>query len=134
MNICLHTRLHAQASAVDTCKESDIQTLLDWLEEVHHQVMRDIVTAKCQGIFVSGPVALHQFRLESLFLEKTFLICGVNWSFTRQADITHADCVRVPNGSIGIFMAACHQQKQAQRKDINNARIHSYVPKVLEIA
>ena len=93
VNIRVHARLNAQTSAVDSGEESYIQTLFDRFEEVHHQVMGDVVTAKRQCVFIGCPVTLHQFRLESLLFEKTFLISGVDRSFAGQTDVTDADLV-----------------------------------------
>src|SRR5215468_10152717 len=72
VNVCFHARLDAQTSPMDSGQESYIQTLFDRLQKEHHQMMSDVETAKRQGILVSGPVAFHQFGLESLLLEKAF--------------------------------------------------------------
>ena len=53
VNIRFHARLNAQTSAVDSSQESYIQTLLDRLEEIHDEVMGDVIAAKRQCIFVS---------------------------------------------------------------------------------
>src|SRR4029077_9545186 len=74
VNVRFHARLNAQTSAVDSGQKSDIQTLLNRLQKVHHQMMRDVVATKRQCILVSRPVAPHQFGLESLFLEESLLV------------------------------------------------------------
>jgi hypothetical protein len=85
--------LNAQTSAVDSGQKSDIQTLLDRLQKVHHQMMSDVEAAKRQRVLVSRPIALHQFGLESLLLEETLLVSRVDRSLASQADVTDADFV-----------------------------------------
>jgi hypothetical protein len=53
VNIRFHARLNAQTSAVDSGQKSDIQSLFDRLQKVHHQMMSDVVAAKRQCILVS---------------------------------------------------------------------------------
>ena len=93
MNIGFHAGLNAQTSAVDSGQEPYIQTLFNRFEEKHREVMSDVEAAKRQRVLVSCPVALHQFDLEPLFLEKTFFDRDENRRFTRQPDISHADLV-----------------------------------------
>ena len=93
VNVRFHTRLNAQTSAVDPGQESYIQTLFDGLKEVHYQVMSDVVAAERQCVFISRPVALHQFGLESLLLEETLLVSGIDRSFASQTNVTDADLV-----------------------------------------
>ena len=93
MNVCFYPRLDAQTSAVNSGKESYVQTLFDRLQEVHHEVMSDIVVAKGQCVLISCPIAFHQFRLESLLLKKTLLVRGVYRGFASQTDVTDPDFV-----------------------------------------
>src|SRR5207244_5122604 len=58
-----------------------------------YQMMGDVVAAKRQCVFISGPIAFHQFRLESLLLEKAFLVSRVNRSFAGQPDIADTDFI-----------------------------------------
>src|SRR5204863_2046747 len=93
VNICFHACLDTQTPAVNAREEPYIQTLFDRFEEIHHQMMGDVVAAKRQCIFISGPIALHQFRLESLLLEKAPLVSGVNRSFAGQPDVADTDLI-----------------------------------------
>ena len=61
-------------------EEPHIQALLDWFEEIHHQMVRDVVAAEGQVIFVSRPAAFHELRLEAFILEEPLLVGGVNGS------------------------------------------------------
>src|SRR3954449_6664218 len=56
---CLHARLHAQTSPMNSGKESYVQTLFDRLEKIHHQMMSDVIAAQRQCVLVSCPIALH---------------------------------------------------------------------------
>ena len=78
---------------MDSGQEPYIQTLFDRFQEVHHQVMSDVVAAKGQCVFVSCPIAFHQFRLESLLPEEAFLVSDINRSFAGQTDVTDANFV-----------------------------------------
>jgi hypothetical protein len=93
VNIGFHTGLNAQTSAVNSSEKSYIQTLFDRFEEKHHQMMSDVEAAKRQCVFISGPIALHQFWLESFLLEEAFLVSGINWGFARNTNVTDADFV-----------------------------------------
>src|SRR5262245_52700444 len=91
MNICFLARLHSQTAAVDSGKESYVQPLLDWLQEIHHQMMSDVVAAEREVIFIIGPGAFHQLRFESLLFEETLFIGDVDRSFAREANIADAN-------------------------------------------
>ena len=65
--------LHAQAAAVDAAGEFHVHPLLDRLEEVHHQVMRDVKAAQRQHVLVCRPLAADQFDVQPLFLEESLL-------------------------------------------------------------
>ena len=72
--------------------------------------MRDVVAAQRERIFVSGPIAPYQFRLESFLFEEALLISDVNRGFARETNITDADFVRIPSGGRGVFITACRHQ------------------------
>src|SRR5881227_2025433 len=91
VNSRFDARLNAQTSAMNSGEESYVQTLLDRFKEVHHQVVRNVIAAKRQSVFVSCPVAFHQFRFQSLLLEEALLVSGVNRLLTRQSDVADAD-------------------------------------------
>src|SRR5262249_20755006 len=91
VNIRIGARLHSQTAAVDSGKESYVQSLLDWLQKIHHQMMSDVVAAEREIIFVIGPGAFHQFRLESLFLKKILLVCDVDRRFAGEANVADAN-------------------------------------------
>ena len=76
---------------MDSGKESYVQPLLDWLQEIHHQMLSDVVTTQRQRIFVIRPGTFHQLRLESLLLEETLLVCGEDRSFAREANVADAN-------------------------------------------
>src|SRR5205814_7939974 len=93
VNICLHACLDPQAPAVNAGEEPYIQALFDRFEEIHYQVMGNVVAAKRQCVFISGPIAFHQFRLESLLLEKALLVSHVDRSFAGQSDVADSDLI-----------------------------------------
>src|ERR1051326_8365748 len=53
-------------------EKPDIKTLLDRLQEVHHEVVRDVVGAEGEVVFVSRPTAFHQFRFETFVFKEAF--------------------------------------------------------------
>ena len=71
-DFALRSRLHAQAAAMNAAGELHIQSLLDGLEEIHDQVMRDVVSAEREHILVVRPLAFHQLDVEALLLENPF--------------------------------------------------------------
>ena len=58
MNRAVHAGLDSQTSRVHSSEKPHIQTLLDWFEEIHHQMVRDVVAAERKVIFVSGPTRI----------------------------------------------------------------------------
>src|SRR5215471_1833482 len=113
MNICFLALLHSQTAAVDSGKESYVQPLLDWLQEIHHQMMSDVVAAEREVIFVIGPGTFHQLRLESLLLEKTLLEGDEDRSFAREANVADANVFGVNGGGGGFFTRAAQKQSAA---------------------
>src|SRR5207253_9719928 len=93
VNIGFQARLNAQTPALNAGEEPYIQALFDRFEKIHHQMMRDVVAAKRQRIFISSPIAFHQFRLQPFLLEKALLVSGVNRSFARQPDVADTDFI-----------------------------------------
>src|SRR5712692_4596417 len=101
---------------MDSGKESYVQPLLDWLQEIHHQMLRDVVAAQRQRIFVIRPGTFHQLRLESLLLEETLLVCGENRSFAREANVADANVFGVNDGG-GFLIAAAQKQGRHGERD-----------------
>src|SRR5882724_2042872 len=118
MNICFLACLHSQTAAVDSGKESYIQPLLDRLQEIHHQMMSDVVAAKREVIFIIGPGTFHELRLESLLFEETLLIGDVDRSFAREADVADANVFGVNSGGGGFLTGAA--QKQSAEAECND--------------
>ena len=108
MDIALRRRLHAQATPVDPAGELHVEPLLDRLEEIHHEVMRDVVTAQSEHVLVVRPFAFHQFDLEPFLLEEAVLDRGENRRFASQADVADPDFVGVSGG--GVFFAPSKKQ------------------------
>ena len=111
VNVGFHTCLNAQAAAVDSGQKPDIQTLFDRFEEKHHEVMSDVEAAQSQCVLISCPVALHQFDLESLLLEKTFFDRRVNRRLASDADVTNADLIGSSWPRTGTFVAAAQGER-----------------------
>src|SRR5438445_9221390 len=72
-------------------------------------MMSYVVAAQRQRIFIIRPRTSHQFRLESLFLEEALLVCGVDRSFAREADVADANVFGVNDGG-GFLVAAVEKQ------------------------
>src|SRR6266487_3161267 len=118
MNIRLLARLHSQTAAVDSGQESYVQPLLDWLQEIHHQMLRDVVAAQRQRVFIIRPGTFHQLRLESLLLEETLLVCGEDRGFAREADVADANVFGGNDGGGGFLTGAAQKQSaEAKCKD-----------------
>jgi len=96
---------------MDSGQEPYIQTLFNRFEEKHHEVMSDVEAAQGQCVLISGPVALHQFDLESFLLKETLFDRRENRRFTRQTDITNADLVGSSWARTGTFVAAAEGER-----------------------
>ena len=90
VDIALHRRLHAQAALVDAGGESYVEPLLDRLEEIHHEMVRDVVTAEREHVLVFAPLAFHEFHLETFLLEKSHLDRGENRRLAGDPDVADA--------------------------------------------
>ena len=91
MDGTVHGGLHPQTASVHSAKETHVQSLLDWFEKIHHQMVRDVVGAEREIILVLRPTAFHQLRLQPFVLEEPFFVSGVDWRFASQPDKTNAD-------------------------------------------
>src|SRR6185437_15475948 len=72
-DLSVDRRLHAQAASMNPAREFHVQPLFNGLEEVHHQVVRDVETSEGKNVLVGGPVALDQLNFETFFFEKAVL-------------------------------------------------------------
>src|SRR6266478_8678823 len=103
---------------MDAGKEPHIKALFDRLKEIHYQVMGDVVATQRQRVFIIRPGTFHQLRLESLLLEETLLVCGVDRSFAREADVADANVFGVNSGGGGFLAGAA--QKQSAEAECND--------------
>ena len=78
---------------MDSAGEFHVEPLFDRLEEIHHEMMRDVEPAERQHVLVVGPLAFHQTNIESFFLEKAFLDRAENRRFAGDADVSDTDLV-----------------------------------------
>ena len=76
---------------MDSGGELHVQALLNRLEEIHHEVMRDVEAAEREHILVFRPLAFHQFDIESLLLEETILDRAENRRLACDADVSDTD-------------------------------------------
>src|SRR5262245_21342713 len=76
VNVQVIRDLYAETSAMNPAGKLHIQSLLDWFQEIHHQVLGNVVAAECEGILVVLPGTLDQLRFESFVLEEAFLVGG----------------------------------------------------------
>ena len=100
---------------MDSGGEFHIEPLLDRLEKIHDEVVRDIESAERQHIFVIGPFALYHFDLEPLLLEESLLHRAEDGRFAGQSDVAHADDVGAAPG-IGVFPATGEQESTESGK------------------
>ena len=80
---------------MDAAGELHVQPLLDGLEEVHHEVMRDVVTAEREHVLVFRPLAFHERDVEPFLLEEALLDRGEDRRLAGEADVADADLVGV---------------------------------------
>src|SRR5215469_6178630 len=76
VNLRVIRSLHAKTSAMNPAGKLHVKSLLDWLQEIHHQVLGNVVAAECEGILVVLPGTLDQLRFESFIPEEAFLVGG----------------------------------------------------------
>src|SRR5712691_6958510 len=119
MNGTVHAGLDSQASGVHSSEEPHIQSLLDWLKEVHHQVVSDVVAAEREIIFVIRPTAFHKFGFEPLLLEKALLVSAENGSFASETDKADLHVLRV-NDFGGGFLTAAGDEQNAEETNGND--------------
>src|SRR5215212_2253370 len=107
MNIAFGARLNAQTAAMNSSSEFNVEALLNRLEKIHHEMMRDVVTAQRENVFVLGPFALHEFDIEVFIFKKTFFDRGENGRFAGQPDVADANFHRAGrSGSFGGCLRA----------------------------
>jgi len=113
--------LHAQATGVNPSANLHIQALLDGLEKIHNQVVRDVIRPQCERVLVLRPLALHHFHLEPLFLEVALLHRHEDRRLARDPDVAHANLVSAALPGIRSFVATrsgkCRQQSQKSRRN-----------------
>ena len=71
-----------------------IESLFDWFQKHHHEVMSNIEAAESENVLVVRPFTFHQRDIEPFLLEKSFLDRAEDWRFARDADVANADLVR----------------------------------------
>ena len=121
VDIALHRRLHAQAALVDAGGELHVEPLLDRLEEIHHEVMRDVVTAEREHVLVVRPLALHQFDLEPFLLEEALLDRAEDRRLAGDADVADADFVRARRfgfSAPGDWLLCTRQEQRSRRQAV----------------
>ena len=64
MDWAVHAGLDSQASGVHSYNEPYIQTVLDWFEEIHHEMVSDVIAAEGEVIFVGRPTTFYKLWLE----------------------------------------------------------------------
>ena len=95
---------------MDSAGEFHIESLLDRLEKIHDEMMRDVESAQRQHILVVGPFAFHQLDIEPFLFKKPFFDRGEDRRFASQADIAHAGSC-LTSVSVRPF---CNRSEQAR--------------------
>ena len=103
--------------------EPDIESLLDRLQEIHHQVMGDVEPAEREHILVVRPLAFHHLDFETLLLEESFLDRAEDRRLAGQSDIADADLVGCAAGG-GVFPAAGQEQNRARHDEDGSSQVH----------
>ena len=126
VDIALHRRLHAQAALVDAGGKFYVEPLLDRLEEIHHEMVRDVVTAEREHVLVFAPLAFHELDLETFLLEKSQLDRGENRRLAGDSDVADAHfgqpVLRFSRQAIGLFAPRQEQRCRRQAKEKISAR------------
>ena len=91
-------------------KESHVEALLDGFQEIHHEMVSDVIAAEREIVFIICPAAFHQFGLKTLFLKNSFLVSVVNRRFAGQADVADLDVFPINHLGGGFFGAAAQKQ------------------------
>ena len=93
IDVAVLRRLDSQTAAVNSAGEFHIKALFDRLQEIHHQMMRNVETAESEDVFIICPFAFHQTRIEPFFLEKSLLDRGKDGRFASDPDIANPNLV-----------------------------------------
>ena len=128
VDVALRRRLHAQAARVDSGGELHVEPLLDRLEEIHHEVVRDVEAAEREHVLVLRPLALHQLDLEPLLLEEALLDRGEDRRLAGEADVADADfCepVLAAGHAVGLFATRQEQRSRRQAREKISAGTNS---------
>src|SRR4030095_8252718 len=105
-----------------------IKALFDRLEEIHHQMWRDVVAAERKVIFVSGPTAFHELGLEAFILEEPFLVGGVDGCFAGQPDKADLHMLRVDDFGCTRLLAAAGKKEQGAESGTDDSwNCHGFV-------
>src|SRR6266496_1275975 len=104
--LAMISQQYSLASGVHSCEKPHIQALLDWFEEIHHQMVSDVIASEREVVLIVCPAAFHQFGLKALFLKNSFLVSVINRRFARQADVADANVLGVDDGGGGFLVAA----------------------------
>ena len=78
---------------MNSAGEFHVQALFDRLQEIHHQMMRNIETAESEDVFVVRPFAFHQTRIEPFLFEKAFLDRGKDGRFASDPDVANPNLI-----------------------------------------
>ena len=111
-DISLRRGLDAETAFMNSRRETHVKSLLDRLQEIHDEMVRDIESAQSQDVLVVRPLAFHQFDVEALFLEETVFDRAEDWRFAGQSDIADPDLVR--GAAAGGIFPATRQKQGAQ--------------------
>src|SRR5262249_27362368 len=124
MDRAVHAGLHSQASRMHSSKKSHIQSLFNRLEEIHHQMVSDVIASEREIIFIICPAAFHQLWLESFVFEKSLLVRGINRRLAGQTDKPDLDVFRIDHLGSGFLAAAA--QKQRAETERHNTEFRTY--------
>src|SRR5678815_4666599 len=63
----------AQTTFVNAGGKLHVEPLLDRLEEIHHEMVCDVVAAEREHVLVFAPLTFHELRCEPFLLEESQL-------------------------------------------------------------
>ena len=89
-----------------SAQKSHVQALLDRLEKVHDEVVRDVVGAEGKIVFVVCPTAFNQFGLQAFVFEEAFFKGRINRGLAGQPDEANLHVFRIDHFDGGFFAAA----------------------------
>src|SRR5262249_16443860 len=127
VNWAVHAGLDAQTSGVNSAEKSYVEALLDWFQEIHHQMVRDVVGAEGKVILIIWPTAFHQFRLEAFILKESPLVSDVNWRFAGQTNEPDLHMLRIDDFGRGFLAAAGQKQAADTEREDEFRGCHFYV-------